>query len=943
MKDSMFHSRPPVDARAVGAAEPMRMSEGTLAAENLLTPVVGLGGSTGSLDALQRLFQRTPKDTGLAFVVVVHLSAEHESVMAEILQRSTTMPVAQVTDPVRILPNHVYVIPPGKHLSTSGGLLTAIKLAPHKRTHVTVDYFFRLLAESHGTAAVAIVLSGRNGDGAAGVKSIKEHGGLTIAQDPAEAEQPGMPQSAIETGMVDCILTVDQMPTRLIDYHNHGKKLHLAGPAVTDNSLGETLDDERDERALREILKLSERISPPSVVINRDHQIVHLSASAEKYLQCGSGEPSMELLRVIHPQLKAQLEAALLLAAKSKASVEIHDIAWQSDGITRLVDLSLIPADDLGLDSIIILFHEKHASNGDVAISPRLEALPDSQVVLHLQEKLDQMKAGWRESVEQHQGAVQELSAFNEELQAMNEELRSTTEELEIGREELQSTNEEIVTINQELKINVDELSQSNSDLQNLMASSQIATIFLDLKLRIKRFTPTATDLFSFISTDIGRPFSDLSHRFDYPAINRDTEEVLAGHCFLEREVRNLDGRWFLARMFPYLNTAGQCAGVVITCVDITERKGSESVMRLLSSIVESSNDAIISFTMEGNIVSWNRSAERVFGYTAEEMIGCPLAVLTPADKLSERAELFDALRRGDSIDQYETVRVRKDGQRIDISISASTLNSEAGDFEGATAIIQDITIRKKALADLQLATEELELKVASRTAELRTRVEQLALMASELTQTEQRERKRMAHVLHDQLQQILVAAKMRIESLDPTHPEQWESDINEVVALVDEALANSRSLAVELSPPVLVDGLARALEWLCGSWFKEKYYLNVEVAVDPSIDAQQEDMRTLVFLTVKELLFNVVKHSSAKKAFVELAVHDSGRLRVTVRDGGQGFDPRKLGTVLDTGSGFGLNSLNERLLLLDGSLDILSRPGFGVEAIILAPMKLIH
>ena len=541
---------------------------------------------------------------------------------------------------------------------------------------------------------MAIVLSGRNGDGAAGVKSIKEHGGLTIAQDPAEAEQPGTPQSAIETGMVDCILTVDQMPTRLIEHHNHGKKLHLAGPDVTDNSLGETLDGEPDERALREILKLSERISPPSVVINRDHQIVHLSASTEKYLQFGSGEPPMKLLRVIPRQLKVQLRAALIRAARSNAFVNIYGIAWESDGITRPVDLSVIPADDLGLDYIIILFQERGAANGDIAILQVPENQLDSRVVQHLEKKLDQMKAGWRESVEQHQASVQELSAFNEELQAMNEELRSTTEELEIGREELQSTNEEIATINQELKINVDELSQSNSDLQNLMASSQIATIFLDLKLRIKRFTPTATDLFSFIPTDIGRPFSDLSHRFDYPAINRDTEEVLAGHCFLEREVRNLDGRWFLARMFPYLNTVGQCAGVVIICVDITERKGSESVMRLLSSIVESSNDAIISFTMEGNFVSWNRSAERVFGYTAEEMIGCPLAVLTPADKLSERAELFDALRRGDSINQYETVRVCKDGQRIVISISASTLNSEAGDFEGATAIVKDITIR---------------------------------------------------------------------------------------------------------------------------------------------------------------------------------------------------------------------------------------------------------
>ena len=152
-------------------------------------------------------------------------------------------------------------------------------------------------------------------------------------------------------------------------------------------------------------------------------------------------------------------------------------------------------------------------------------------------------------------------------------------------------------------------------------------------------------------------------------------------------------------------------------------------------------------------------------------------------------------------------------------------------------------------------------------------------------------------------------------------------------MSLVDEALAISRSLAVELSPSVLVDGLARALGWLWSSWFKDKYHLGVKVALNSAIDTEEEVMRHLVFLTVKELLFNVVKHSSAKEAFVELTVDDSGKLRATVRDGGQGFDPRKLGTVLDTGSGFGLNSLNNRLLFLKGSLDILSRPGHGVEA----------
>ena len=113
--------------RAEGGSKPMTSSERTRTAECSLTPVVGLGGSAGSLDAIQRFLQRTPADTGLAFVVVIHLTPEHESMMAEILQRSTTMPVAQVSDPVRMLPNFVYVTPPGKHLSTSGRLLTAIE------------------------------------------------------------------------------------------------------------------------------------------------------------------------------------------------------------------------------------------------------------------------------------------------------------------------------------------------------------------------------------------------------------------------------------------------------------------------------------------------------------------------------------------------------------------------------------------------------------------------------------------------------------------------------------------------------------------------------------------------------------------------------------------------------------------------------------------------
>jgi len=183
-----------------------------------MLPMVGLGGSAGSIAALQGFFAGAPSDGGMAYVVVMHLASDHESVLAEIIQRATAMPVQQVTDTVRVEANHVYVIPPGKTLSSANGHLTCGDLTGDAGRRVAVDLFFRTLADTHGPNAAAIVLSGADGDGAIGIKRIKERGGLTIAQDPDEAEHSGMPRSAIATGMVDWILPVRDMPTRLGAY-----------------------------------------------------------------------------------------------------------------------------------------------------------------------------------------------------------------------------------------------------------------------------------------------------------------------------------------------------------------------------------------------------------------------------------------------------------------------------------------------------------------------------------------------------------------------------------------------------------------------------------------------------------------------------------------------------------------------------------------------------
>ncbi|HEX2861421.1 MAG TPA: chemotaxis protein CheB, partial [Lacunisphaera sp.] len=220
-------------------------------------PVVGLGGSAGSLAPLQTFFSNMPPDSGMAFVVILHLSPEHDSMLAEILQKTTTMRVTQVRDRVTVKPNHVYVIPPGRHLSMADGHLETTQQIRTTGRRVAVDYFFRTLADTHGPSSIAVVLSGADSDGAIGIKRIKERGGLTIAQDPQESEHPGMPQSAIETRLVDWVLRADEMAARIVAYRRNGRRVQLADltERLQDLATAEA-ETASNEAALRDVLSV---------------------------------------------------------------------------------------------------------------------------------------------------------------------------------------------------------------------------------------------------------------------------------------------------------------------------------------------------------------------------------------------------------------------------------------------------------------------------------------------------------------------------------------------------------------------------------------------------------------------------------------------------------------------------------------------------------------
>ena len=789
-------------------------------------PVAGLGGSAGSLAALQTFFERMPANSGIAFVVILHLSPEHESLMAEILQRSSAMPVIEVRTEEKVQANRVYVIPPGKHLAIENGKLRLSDLWPERGRRVAIDVFFGTLARAQGQSSIGIVLSGANSDGAIGIKRIKEHGGLTIAQEPTEAEHPGMPRAAIATGMVDWVLPVEEMPERLIEFLTNGRRLRLpeeathqpesetsprnpAGEGATlqdllsflraragrdfayykrgtilrrirrrmqlngieslpdyvaflrdktgessaliqdflvsvtnffrDHAAFEALaaemprlfEDKTDsgqvrvwvpgcatgeeaysiaillseyavrlaeppsiqvfatdlhenslrvareglypdtivadvseerlrgffsedhggyrvKRELRDVvlfaphdllrdspfsrldliscrnlliylngnaqkraldtfhfglrrngllflgpsesvdegtrlftplnkkhrlyirqtissaahpgpplpgfeitdrgiepdstkkhvspltrplqpsgppaarqeistgalhLKLIESMAAPSVLVDGEHNVIHLSERAGRYLQFGGGEPTLNLLRLVRPMLRMELRRALYNASQTSDMVEVRDVPVEIDGAMHSVNLRIQPAKEITPGFALVIFEEGEPKSSEPGMA---KPLAEGSLTRDLEEEIDRLKAQFGTTIEEHEASDEEIKAANEELQAMNEELRAASEELETSREELQSINEELVTVNQELKSKVDELGRANSDLQNLLASTNIATVFLDRSLCIKRYTPVAVALFRLIPSDVGRPLSDLRHQLQY-------------------------------------------------------------------------------------------------------------------------------------------------------------------------------------------------------------------------------------------------------------------------------------------------------------------------------------------------------------------------------------------------------------------------------------------
>ena len=261
---------------------------------------------------------------------------------------------------------------------------------------------------------------------------------------------------------------------------------------------------------------LVEEYAPPSVLVNEEGDILHLSQHAGRYLQLPGGQPTYNLFDIAPPALQLDLRHVFITAKQKNCQVETPNLRISLNGEQRLVNLIVRPSLETsgaiqGL--YLVIFDETRPSAAPRKLAPSAQTALESDkaieiVVRGLEEELQRTRERLRGTIEEHELSVEELKASNEELQAMNEELRSTSEEFETGKEELQSVNEELTTVNQELKETVDEVGRANTDLRNLISSTDIATIFLDRDLRVKRYTPRTRRFSTLLTPMSGGPWS---------------------------------------------------------------------------------------------------------------------------------------------------------------------------------------------------------------------------------------------------------------------------------------------------------------------------------------------------------------------------------------------------------------------------------------------------
>jgi PAS domain S-box-containing protein len=368
-------------------------------------------------------------------------------------------------------------------------------------------------------------------------------------------------------------------------------------------------------------------------------------------------------------------------------------------------------------------------------------------------------------------------------------------------------------------------------------------------------------------------------------------------------------------------------------------RLQADKAIGLLAAIVNSSDDAIISKTLEGIITSWNAGAERLFGYTAKEAIGQPISMLVPHDRRDEETAILERLRQGQQIDHFDTVRLRKDGTALEISLSISPLRDASGKVIGASKIARDITSRKRIERELyeseqrfRILADALDTQVQFRTQELERRNAEIVQQSDQLRQlsgrlmfSQDQERRRIARELHDSAGQNLAALSMglsRIEAEAKRDPSQVSKSIKDAQNLIQELTDEIRTTSYLLHPPMLDEsGLSSALGWYIDG-LAERSNLSVQLNISDDVERLAPDVELAIFRLVQECLTNIHRHSGSKTAVIRIA-RQLDKIHAEVQDHGKGISQERLAQIQFQGIGLGIRGMRERVRQSHGELTI--------------------
>ena len=1112
--------------------------------------IVGVGASAGGLEALERLFEGMPLSTGMAFVVIQHLSPDYKSLTDELLARRTPIPIRQVEDGMRVEANAIYLLPPKKDMILSDGRLLLTDKDRTQSVALPIDRFFRSLAQDAGAKAIGVILSGTGSDGSRGIRDIHEAGGLVVAQSPESAKFDGMPNSAIKTGTVDFSYPPEEIPAALLRHIKHPlggtplssplgemspavgmeailrrlrveygidfshykpdtvarrteRRLAISKASSIDEYAGrlETDPDElnllyrdlligvteffRDEEAfahleadvlpelicrpgreeefrvwiagcatgeeayslaisIHEVVSTLERplavkifatdvhrtsldfagvgiysresvadvsperldryfvrhelgyqvspelrkmivfaqhnvlkdapftkidliscrnlliyfqppaqkkvislfhfglktggtlflgpsespgelgdefdatdirwklyrkrrdvrlptdirlpavpgpirsrfdshaggLSPAAIdahligdalldecmptgfLINEHREVVRMFSGANRYLKLRSGWFSNDILELVDDELRMALAGAVPRALKEMRSVIFKGLRVRTAEGESLLNVSIKPIRHPRAAVAYALVRLE-----DIRELPRSsESIREIDLGQASKDQLISLEAELRYTKENLQALIEEMETGNEELQATNEELVASNEELQSTNEELHSVNEELYTVNSEHQKKIAELMELTTDMENLLTSTDVHTIFLDHNLSIRKFTPKIAETFNLLPQDIGRRIDNFTYTIDHPSLLEDVKSVLATGVLKYQQVRDRRGNWFLLRILPY--RAGlSIAGVVLTLIDIGRIKAAEAETRRkdeqLASILRNSPNLIFIKDLQGRYQVADDSFRRILGV---DPIGKTVHDIFRPDIAEPLAALDRRVLSGEDLVEAEVGIPIGDQIHTYLSIMFP-IRDESGQLTGIGGIRTDVT----------------QLKVAeSRAREAVAQRDRFLAMLS--------------HELRNPLAAVLNASKMiNHAGLDSPTANDWfqviERRSRHMARLLDDLLDIARITQnkIEIRREYFdLDKLVENAVEEVAPWFRDH---NIELAIDRS--------KVPLFLLADparihqiqvNLLMNAAKYTSPGGNVWYSTRREGGEAVITVKDTGVGM-----------------------------------------------------